>query len=113
MRVALPRAVAPPRIAPELRRIFAAHNELATNAEAKLRRVPTSQLVSVNASSVADTPFVVPHNLNAIPKTFSAQMEQAGNCYATADDRAEWTTSLIKIRCNVSDAFLIVKVEAE
>jgi hypothetical protein len=111
MRPSLARAIVPANAARELREVAKAHNEAVTATETRFRRIPDSEYVDVETTT-ADVPFVVMHNLGRVPTMFHAQMEQAGNCYATSDDRNEWTGQLIKVRCNVANSRLRIKVEA-
>lgn len=112
MKIALPRFTAPggvPVWALALARAFA---NAMTTLEARLNRTAAGEWIVVYAPTAADTAFPVYHSLGAVPKMFNWQMEQAGNCYATEADRSMWTTTLIMIRCNVSNARLLVRVEA-
>ena len=80
---------------------------------ANLRNVPHSTWTTVAASSSADTPFIVYHDLGRAPAFFMWQSEASANCYATAADRSEWNTKYIKVRCTVANAALRIKVEAD
>jgi hypothetical protein len=57
-------------------------------------------------------PFIVPHKLGVVPKMAVAMSAADGGIYATADDRAEWTNTQIKLRHPVAKTKLVVEVKA-
>jgi hypothetical protein len=77
-----------------------------------LQRVPRVQFVTVTANATADTPFIVAHSLGVVPVCATAMPDVEAVVYATSDDRKEWSTSQIKIRCTAASALLTVRVEA-
>jgi hypothetical protein len=52
------------------------------------------------------------HTLGVVPKFASAMTCAEGNIYVTSDDRAEWTSTQIKVRHPVANVRIVVKVEA-
>jgi hypothetical protein len=108
---AIPRATLAGDAPEPVRRIVRIYNEAAGLLEAKLRRTPSVVWVKTNAAPVADTAFAVFHSLGRVRKAFSWQAQSAASCYATESDMNEWTEQLIKIRCNVDSAPLLIRIE--
>lgn len=111
MSATLPRITLPEGAPSFWRSVARAFSEAMTAIETRFARTALRQYIDVHAPAASDSAFPVYHTLGRVPAMFTAQGEQALNCYATPADRGEWTASLIKIRCNVSNAALRVKVE--
>jgi hypothetical protein len=64
------------------------------------------------ASTTADAPFIVRHNLGTRPRFMSGMVVTNGNVYVGATDLQEWNRSQIKVRCDVAGAKVIIRMEA-
>ena len=70
-----------------------------------------SSLPSVPDSGLADTPFIVTHNLGKIPEVvLVATTTKAGSLYANSTDQSAWTTAEVTLRYSSANAALTLLI---
>ena len=85
---------------------------MAATLMSALRSVPVTEYVAVTSPATPSLPFIVKHSLGVKPKFASSMANGNGHIYVTANDMAEWTDKQIKVRHQVANDRIVVKVEA-
>ena len=85
---------------------------MAATLMSALRSVPSVHYEQVTSPATPNLPFIVKHSLGVRPKFASSMANGTGHIYVTANDMAEWTDKQIKVRHQVANDRIVVKVEA-
>jgi hypothetical protein len=77
----------------------------------ELARRPLSVYTSAYSAAVAGDPFTVTHTLGYVPDSALSDVTDEMIVWATAADRAVWTSTQIVLRANVTNTLVKVKLE--
>lgn len=78
----------------------------------KLRTVTQSNILPVTSPPTSDEPFIVRHNLGVKPQSYDWTADADVRVYATSEDRKEWDSRQIKVRCSAASRALTIEPKA-